>query len=201
MLMATWICTRMTLPIAPSQTLYLCNLDDRISVNELKRELYCLFSFAAPVVEIEARKGLKTRGQAWVSFATIQTANIAMQRLQGFNFFGRELVIEFAKRRSKSVIGYDEWKALGDTQVQPPEPEPEPIRESPVLSVTGYPPNANAIVLGVLFRTVPGYQKIEMHGETAAVYFADAANAAEALTKLQNFPVTPTCKLSIQYAT
>jgi RNA recognition motif-containing protein len=190
----------MALPLAPSQTLYIRNLDDRISVNELKRQLYCLFSFVAPVVEIEARRGVKTRGQAWVSFTTVETASTAMQRLQGFNFLGREIAIEFAKSRSKSIVDYAEWKASTDTEPPPPEPEPEPVLEKAVLLVTGYPPNANAIVLQILFRQVPGYQKIEMSGDTALVYYAEGHSAADALTKLQGFAVTPSCKLAIQYA-
>jgi hypothetical protein len=123
-----------------------------------------------------------------------------MQRLQGFNFLGRDIVIEFAKSRSKSIVDYEEWKASTDTQPPPPEPEPEPVAEKAVLLVTGYPPNANAIVLQILFRQVPGYQKIEMNGETALVYYADGHRATDALTKLQGFAVTPTCKLVIQYA-
>jgi RNA recognition motif-containing protein len=190
----------MALPLAPSQTLYVRNLDDRISVNELKRQLYCLFSFVAPVVEIEARKGQKTRGQAWVSFATMEIASTVMQRLQGFNFLGREISIEFAKARSKSLAGYQEWKGATDSHAAEPEPEPEPAQEKPVLLVTGYPPNANAIVLQILFRQLPGYQRIEMNGETALVYYEQPQNAADALTKLQGFSVTPACKLSIQYA-
>jgi hypothetical protein len=190
----------MTLPLAPAQTLYIRNLDDRISVNELKRHLYCLFSFVAPVVEIEARKGVKTRGQAWVSFATIEIASIAMQRLQGFNFLGREIVIEYAKSRSKSMVDYDEWKTTTDSHQIMTEPEPEPIEEKSTLLVTGYPPNANAIVLQILFRQVPGFQSIEMNGETSLVHYAEPANAADALAKLQNFAITPICKLALQYA-
>jgi RNA recognition motif-containing protein len=190
----------MSLPLAPSQTLYIRNLDDRVSVTELKRQLYCLFSFVAPVVEIEARKGQKTRGQAWVSFATVEIASTVMQRLQGFTFLGREISIEFAKARSRSIAEYEEWKRTTDVHPAEPEPEPEPVQDKAVLLVSGYPPNANAIVLQVLFRQLPGYQKIEMNGETALVYYEQPQNAGDALAKLQGFSVTNTCKLSIQYA-
>jgi hypothetical protein len=189
----------MTCPLAPSQTLYLRNIDDKISVNELKRELYCLFSFVAPVVEIEARKGVKTRGQAWISFANTETATIVMQKLQGFNFLGRELSIEYAKSRSKAIADYDEWLAGATSQAPVPEPEPAPVLESQVLTVTGFPARANAIVLGAIFRQVPGYQKTEVNGDTAFVYYATTEQAREALSKLHGFPVSPEFKLAITF--
>ena len=37
---------------------------------------------------------MKMRGQAHVVFRDIQAASQAMRELQGFNFFGRELVSE-----------------------------------------------------------------------------------------------------------
>jgi len=93
----------MALPIAPSATLYLQNLNDSIAVSELRRELYCLFSSVAPVVEIAARRGARTRGQAWISYARIEAATMAMQRFQGFAFLGKPLRIEFAVSESRSV--------------------------------------------------------------------------------------------------
>jgi hypothetical protein len=120
--------------------------------------------------------------------------------LQGFNFLGREISIEFAKARSKSIVDYEEWKGGMESQEAEGEPEPELVQEKPVLLVTGYPPNANAIVLQILFRQMPGFQRVETNGETALVYYEEPQNATDALTKLQGFSVTPTCKLAIQYA-
>jgi hypothetical protein len=177
------------------------NIDDRVSVNELKRELYCLFSSVAPVVEIEARKGLKTRGQAWVSFATVDIATTVLQRFQGFNFLGRELSIEYAKSRSKSLTDYDEWLATNAAQTPAPEPEPEPVLEIPTLRVTGFPPRANAVVLGIIFRQIPGYQKIEVAGDTALVHYDTGEHAREALSKLNGFSVQAEFNLAISFAT
>ena len=188
----------MSLPYAPNQTLYLQNLNDTVSINELKRELYCLFSSVAPVVEIEARKGMKTRGQAWISFPSIEAATIAMERFQGFNFLGKEMRVAFAKSATKSLSEF--YAKPKETEEEVKEPEPEPVRESPVLSVTGYPPKANAVVLGIVFRQMGGYQKIEMNGETSLVYFDSPEHATEAMNKMQGFSVTEGYKLQISHA-
>ena len=188
----------MSLPNAPNQTIYLQNLNDTVSTNELKRELYCLFSSVAPVVEIKARKGMTTRGQAWISFPNIDAATIAMERFQGFNFLGKDMRIAFAKTSTKSVAEF--YAKPKEVEEVPEEKEPEPVPESPILNVTGYPPKANAVVLGIVFRQMPGYQKIEMNGESARVYFDTSEHATEAMNKMQNFPVTESYKLQITHA-
>jgi hypothetical protein len=38
-----------------------------------------------------------------------------------------------------------------------------------------------------------------MKGDNALIYYEEEQNATEALTKLQNFPVTPTSKLIIEF--
>jgi RNA recognition motif-containing protein len=170
------------------------NLNDTISIAEVKRQLYCLCSSVAPVVEIEMKKGLKTRGQAWISFASIEAASAVMSRLQGFVFLGKEMVIEFARSRSKSLMEYSDTRR-GETQVAAVIPvEPERVVEeaqSRVLKVTGYPPRANEVVLGILFRQCKGFEKVQMKGEFALAFYATPENAAEAMGHLQGFVVVP----------
>ncbi|OHS96409.1 small nuclear ribonucleoprotein polypeptide B [Tritrichomonas foetus] len=190
----------MTLPIAPNQTLYIKNLDDKISVSELKRQLYCLFSFVGPVVDIEARKGAKTRGQAWVSFISVDAASIAMQRLQGFNLLGKEMNISYAKDKSKSLNDYMEFMKRNVAQEEESETEEPIIRETPILKVEGYPPRTKDTILAVLFRQIKGLQKVEIkEGNYALVHYESATSATEALNHFQNFRVSGEYRLSVQY--
>jgi RNA recognition motif-containing protein len=80
----------------PNQTLFVKNLPEKINKNELKRALYMLFSTYGPVLDIVTSrvgaKGQHMRGQAHVVFRDIQTSTQAMRALQGFDFFGREMV-------------------------------------------------------------------------------------------------------------
>lgn len=196
----------MTLPIAPSQTLYFRNLDDRVSAPELKRQLYCLISSVAPVVEIEAKRSPRTRGQAWVSFSSIEVASVVMQRLQGFNLLGKEMKIEYAKKNSKCIAEfYESAKAYedkaNDSDGADEEGAEDANTESNVLRVQGFPPKANAIILSVLFRQIEGYQKVDVKDGYALVYYESSEHAKDATTKFQDFRVSGDYHLKITYET
>lgn len=88
-------------------SLYVKNLNDKINKNELKRALYMLFSTYGPVLDIVTQRvGAKKqnmRGQAHVVYRDIQTSTQAMRALQGFDFFGKELVIVYGKGLSNII--------------------------------------------------------------------------------------------------
>lgn len=188
----------MTLPIAPNQTLYIKNLDDKLSSKELKIQLYCLFSFVAPVVNIEARKSVKTRGQAWVSFISEEAATIAMQRLQGFNFLGKEMHIEYSKSQSKALSEIELIKKIEEPESESEDEEPV-VKETPILKVEGYPPKTNETILSILFKRVPGFQSVELKENHAIVIYDAVESASKALSHFQNFKVTGDYRLSVQF--
>lgn len=75
-----------------SDSLYVSNLTDKLQKQDLRRELYILFSTYGSVLDVVALKTLKMRGQAHITFKDIATATRAMRDLQGFEFFGKEMV-------------------------------------------------------------------------------------------------------------
>ena len=75
------------------------NLPEKMNKNELKRALYMLFSTYGPVLDIVTRR-MKMRGQAHVVYRDIQTSTVAMRALQGFDFFGAQVKIVYAKGQS-----------------------------------------------------------------------------------------------------
>jgi RNA recognition motif-containing protein len=78
---------------APNQTLYITNLpSSKIQKADLRISLYTLFSTYGPVIDVVALRTMKMRGQAHIVYRDIQTATQAMRALQGFEFFGLELV-------------------------------------------------------------------------------------------------------------
>lgn len=77
---------------APNQTLYCSNLPDKLQKADLRRSLYMLFSTYGPVLDIIALKTPKMRGQAHIVFRDIQASTQALRALQGFEFFGKEMV-------------------------------------------------------------------------------------------------------------
>ncbi|KAK5683796.1 hypothetical protein LTS12_029133, partial [Elasticomyces elasticus] len=84
----------------PSQTLYCTNLPDKLRKYDLRISLYTLFSTYGAVLDVVAMKTQKMRGQAHIVFKDIQASTQAMRALQGFDFFGKEMKITYAKGTS-----------------------------------------------------------------------------------------------------
>ncbi|RDL36613.1 RNA recognition-containing protein [Venustampulla echinocandica] len=93
---------------APNQSLYITNLpSSKIQKEDLRRELYTLFCTYGPVLDVVALRTMKMRGQAHIVYRDIQTATQAMRALQGFEFYGREMEIQYAKSKSDSIARLD----------------------------------------------------------------------------------------------
>ncbi|KAL1965608.1 hypothetical protein VTN77DRAFT_5285 [Rasamsonia byssochlamydoides] len=88
---------------APNQTLYIKNLPDKIKKPDLRMALYTLFSTYGTVLDVVAMRTEKMRGQAHVVFRDIQASTQAMRALQGFDFFGKEMKIAYAKGSSDII--------------------------------------------------------------------------------------------------
>lgn len=78
--------------IPPNQSLYVQNLPEKFQKDDLRRSLYMLFSTYGPILDVNAMKTSKMRGQAHILFRDVQSATQAMRACQGFDFFGREMV-------------------------------------------------------------------------------------------------------------
>ncbi|KAK8827762.1 U2 small nuclear ribonucleoprotein B'' [Blastocystis sp. ATCC 50177/Nand II] len=100
----------MSASVEPIQTLYINNLNDKLSKEQLKQSLYLLFSQFGTILDIVALKTERMRGQAWVSYLSVQNATDAMNKLQGFDFFGKPMKIQYAKTKSNAVERFE--KAL-----------------------------------------------------------------------------------------
>ena len=74
------------------QTLYVNNLNDKLPKEQLKEELYLLFSQFGTILDVVALKTERMKGQAWISFVTVQNATHAMNTLQWFKIFGKTKV-------------------------------------------------------------------------------------------------------------
>lgn len=100
----------------PNATLYLSNIDWSIKKPLLKRSLVALFSRHGKVMEViclrgdSVGKGQKPkclRGQAWVIFESVSAATAALEAERGFVFFGRPLMVNYAKEVSDRVAKRD----------------------------------------------------------------------------------------------
>lgn len=78
--------------IEPSATVYVRDLNDKARKSEMKQALYILFSNYGPILELILLKTQKLRGQAFVVFANLSSATNAIEGLQKFTLFGKNMV-------------------------------------------------------------------------------------------------------------
>lgn len=72
--------------------LYCTNLPDKLRKYDLRLSLYTLFSTYGTILDVVAMNTSKMRGQAHIVFKDVQASTQAMRALQGFEFFGKEMV-------------------------------------------------------------------------------------------------------------
>lgn len=66
--------------------------------------LHGLFDEFGTVVDIVAKKSLKRRGQAFIIYDNVDSAQNAIDDLQGFELFGKQMHLDFAKTRSDATV-------------------------------------------------------------------------------------------------
>ncbi|KAH0480529.1 MAG: hypothetical protein KVP17_001867 [Porospora cf. gigantea B] len=86
-----------------SATLYVSNLTDKLSRDDLKANLYDMYVQYGEVTSIELMGGWanpQRRGQAWVGFGTAAHATNAMRLTNGVVFMSKPLKVDLAKSKA-----------------------------------------------------------------------------------------------------
>lgn len=76
----------------PNTTLYINNLNDKITKEELKTQLYALFTTYGRIIDVVASKSPKMRGQAFLVFSDLAGATSALRACEGMVFYDKPLV-------------------------------------------------------------------------------------------------------------
>mmetsp|Transcript_11320 Transcript_11320/g.15674 ORF Transcript_11320/g.15674 Transcript_11320/m.15674 type:complete len:269 (+) Transcript_11320:71-877(+) len=95
-----------TLPL-PNNTVYVNNLNEKVKIVELQKALTHVFTQFGNILEVQASKALKKRGQAWVVFDSKESAEKCIKEMNGFNFYDKPLRINFAKSKSDIIAKRD----------------------------------------------------------------------------------------------
>lgn len=76
-----------------------------------------LFSEYGNILDIVAKTNLKAKGQAFIVFDDVESAKKAIEEVQGFELFGKEIRLQFARERSDASVlkeegeeGLEVWK-------------------------------------------------------------------------------------------
>jgi U2 small nuclear ribonucleoprotein B'' len=213
----------------PNSTLYLSNIDWSIKKALLKRSLLALFSRHGKVIEViclrgEGGRGKPLRGQAWIIYESLSSATAAIEAERGFIFFGRPLIINYAKEVSDRVAKRDgtysakvkrvkrkpepgdENDAANKTtkldELMPPATAPTIDSNAPsaILVAKDLPAECNDMMLAMLFRQYSGYKAVSLvGGGVAKIEFGTESEATAALNGLHGFKLTTSATLELKY--
>lgn len=81
----------------PNATLYLNNLNDKVHKDELRTQLYALFTSYGKLIDIIASKSPSRRGQAFLVFSDLTGATSALRACDGMVFYDKPLVRSLAR--------------------------------------------------------------------------------------------------------
>ncbi|KAJ7507743.1 hypothetical protein B0H11DRAFT_2153342 [Mycena galericulata] len=84
----------------PNTTLYINNINDKINKEELRSQLYALFTTYGKIIDVVASKNQRMRGQAFLVFSDLAAATTAMRACEGMIFYDKPLHIDYAKTKS-----------------------------------------------------------------------------------------------------
>eukprot|EP00977_Amphora_coffeiformis_P002928 scaffold567_cov170-Amphora_coffeaeformis.AAC.2 len=149
-----------------------------------------------------------------------------MQAEQGFNFFGKDLVMEYAKEKSDRIAkregtyvpkakrqkkapvkeGDEEKKESSKPTEEDTDKQTEAAQTVPSAPPSKYllaqnlPSEINEMILSMLFRQYTGYKEVRMpRPGLAFVEFEDEAHATLALKALNGFKLTENDTLDLIY--
>lgn len=162
------------------------------------------------VLDVVALKTPKMRGQAFVVFQHLTCASVALQKLQGFEFYGKPLRIAYGKSKSDAVAKEDgsfvpkhKRRAVGavagfkqpQKKDKPGDKAEEPAaaaledameedaEEQPpnqILFLQRLPVEVNEVMLQALFKQFNGLQEVRMVPGKTGIAFVEFENDAQA---------------------
>jgi len=178
-------------------TLYVNNLNDKLSKNELKKNLYYWYSQFGHVLDIVALKTSKMRGQAFVIFEDQNSATEALHASKEKLFFGKAMNASYAKTES------DVTKARERLLNNPKRRKITQKRhnESRIL-VQNLPLIAQQKYIEPLFQEFQGFVRAELvPGKPGQAYvdFQTRLFAQTAVDYLAGFELSPRNKLTARF--
>ena len=82
----------------PNTTLYINNLNDKINKDEIRSQLFALFTTYGKLIDVVATKTPKMRGQAFLVFTDLASATAALRACDGMAFYDKPMVRCFIHR-------------------------------------------------------------------------------------------------------
>lgn len=129
----------MSKEVPPNPSLYVQNLNEKIKKEELKKSLYHVFSQFGNILDIQCKKTLALRGQAWIIYEDLGSATKALREMQGFSFYSKAMRVDYAKiksdvisKRDGSFVPRPKRKVDGAPAKQAEAKKPKPTKAEPM---------------------------------------------------------------------
>ncbi|CCG81211.1 U1 small nuclear ribonucleoprotein usp102 [Taphrina deformans PYCC 5710] len=198
--------------LPPNETIYIRNLNERIPITSLKRDLSALFAKYGSR-EIIAHKNIRMRGQAFIVFDQVQEAEKAIRDLQGYPLEDKPMLLQFAKSKSDRTVNRvspDELeqhkeariaaktargplKSIAKDSSSTKKPMRKAVGTKPVASADGNPPHKilfiqnlpeeiTVDVMQAIFARYPGFRDVRMVPGRKGIAFVEYGDDESAIT-------------------
>lgn len=77
---------------------------ETVKPDQLKEALTEIFSEYGNVIDLVAKKNLKAKGQAFIVFDSTESAERAIEEVQGFELFDKAMHLDYAKTKSDATV-------------------------------------------------------------------------------------------------
>jgi RNA recognition motif-containing protein len=189
-------------PQEPQATLYVRNLNEKLQPKVLAKGLAAVFGQFGKVVGIKAKRNLKHRGQAFVSFESKEIASEAKRKAQGFPLFEKPMDIQYAlepsfavttldgkeklesHKRKRQMGGIERINFIDDMkeQKQKKPKDQEVVGLNQILFLQNLPSGTDQERLKTLFSKFSGFKEVRLVPGRADIAFVEYDTELEAST-------------------
>lgn len=206
-------------PTEPNQTLYIRNLHQSKSIKALTKSLTAVFSQYGEILNISAKKAIKYRGQAFITFKSVESAIKAKDEVQSFPLFDLPMDIQFARDplyavAEKAGILVEVKKRRAERKLEM-EREPKKPKAAADRADEMLPPNSLLLVRNLpegttqelvvdLFKQFPGLKEVRVlpRGSDiiALVEYENEMFSSEARMRLNGYKITENNEIRVTFA-
>ncbi|OIW32445.1 RNA-binding domain-containing protein, partial [Coniochaeta ligniaria NRRL 30616] len=186
----------------PLCSVYVRNLEERVKPEILKETLRAIFSEYGNVIDIVAKTNLKAKGQAFVVFDKPESAQAAIEDVQGFEVFDKPMQVALARTRSDATVAKtgneEEFEAhkrhrmaekagLKATGPAPAAVVPdEYLPPNKILFVQNLPDDFDVEALTNIFGRFEGFREVRLVPGRRGIAFVEYDSEAGAITAKEN---------------
>ncbi|KAI8901303.1 U2 small nuclear ribonucleoprotein B [Globomyces pollinis-pini] len=211
-------------PTIPQATLYIRNLNEKLKEKTIQVGLETIFSTFGTIVDIRVKKNIRHRGQAFVSFDSIESATEAMTKAQGFPLFEKPMDIQYAREPAFAVSSLDGPAKLeahrkrraqekvskkvkadqtGDAKPKKKVGGDDNLPPNAILFVQNLPKDTTEATLVGMFSQFPGFKEVRLvpgKSDIAFVEYDTDGESSVAKQSLHGYRISADKEIKVTFA-